>query len=300
MSPAPPKVHPPNPEAAPAPFASVNTAVPPSSPQGTDTPVVMLHRPGWVLGGEISRLVDRGYQKFLKTSKLEIPATADDPPRHPRVLPGARRRNRRARALQRSPRHHQRRLPLRPRRRPPRRRLTFVLSSRRDLLLPLPLPLLLPLPLPLLSPLPLPLLLPLPLTRSVILAKPESLYWPRFCFAFVTQLIYEAFSSPLPPNAQRHSERSEESPYWPLPLPLPVPGLQLLAGKLTAVESCLTPSRTGSASNTPNALLPSSIVCSIICVQAHGPCALHLPRPSSCQAPILWIIFATPTIQRRK
>ncbi len=45
--------------------------------QGTDTPVVMLHRPGWVLGGEISRLTDRGYQKFLKTKKLEIPATAD-------------------------------------------------------------------------------------------------------------------------------------------------------------------------------------------------------------------------------
>jgi hypothetical protein len=34
-------------------------------------------KPGWVLGGEIARLVDRGYQKFLKTSKLEIPATAD-------------------------------------------------------------------------------------------------------------------------------------------------------------------------------------------------------------------------------
>ena len=37
----------------------------------------MLARPGWLLGGEIARLVDRGYQKFLKTSKLEIPATAD-------------------------------------------------------------------------------------------------------------------------------------------------------------------------------------------------------------------------------
>ena len=43
---------------------------------GADAPVMMLHRPGWVLGGEVSRLVDRGYQKFLKTSKLEIPATA--------------------------------------------------------------------------------------------------------------------------------------------------------------------------------------------------------------------------------
>ena len=37
----------------------------------------IITRPGWVLGGEISRLVDRGYQKFLKTSKLEIPATAE-------------------------------------------------------------------------------------------------------------------------------------------------------------------------------------------------------------------------------
>ena len=36
-----------------------------------------MTRPGWLLNGEISRLVDRGYQKFLKTSKLEIPATAD-------------------------------------------------------------------------------------------------------------------------------------------------------------------------------------------------------------------------------
>ena len=30
-----------------------------------------------MLNGEISRLLDRGYQKFFKTSKLEIPATAD-------------------------------------------------------------------------------------------------------------------------------------------------------------------------------------------------------------------------------
>src|SRR5271170_474448 len=33
--------------------------------------------PGYLLGGEISRLLDRGHQKFLKTSKLEVPATAD-------------------------------------------------------------------------------------------------------------------------------------------------------------------------------------------------------------------------------
>ena len=37
----------------------------------------LLAKSGWVLGGEIARLVDRGYQKFLKTSRLEIPATAD-------------------------------------------------------------------------------------------------------------------------------------------------------------------------------------------------------------------------------
>jgi hypothetical protein len=42
-----------------------------------DGSTLVLARPGWLLGGQISRLLDRGYQKFLKTSKLEIPATAD-------------------------------------------------------------------------------------------------------------------------------------------------------------------------------------------------------------------------------
>lgn len=42
-----------------------------------DAPVRLLTKAGWVLDGEISRLVDRGYQKFFKTSKLEIPAMAD-------------------------------------------------------------------------------------------------------------------------------------------------------------------------------------------------------------------------------
>jgi len=41
-----------------------------------DGSVELLARPGWLLNGEISRLVDRGYQKFLKTSHLEIPASA--------------------------------------------------------------------------------------------------------------------------------------------------------------------------------------------------------------------------------
>src|SRR6201994_5122565 len=42
-----------------------------------DGTVEIVTRPGWLLNGEITRLVDRGYQKFLKTSKLEIPAAAD-------------------------------------------------------------------------------------------------------------------------------------------------------------------------------------------------------------------------------
>jgi hypothetical protein len=42
-----------------------------------DGSVEVLARPGWLLNGEIARLLDRGYQKFIKTSKLEIPATAD-------------------------------------------------------------------------------------------------------------------------------------------------------------------------------------------------------------------------------
>jgi len=33
--------------------------------------------PGALIGGEVARLVDRGYQKFLKTSKAEISATAE-------------------------------------------------------------------------------------------------------------------------------------------------------------------------------------------------------------------------------
>jgi hypothetical protein len=45
-----------------------------AAPDGT---TLVLVRPGWLLGGQIARLVDRGYQKFLKTPKLEVPATAD-------------------------------------------------------------------------------------------------------------------------------------------------------------------------------------------------------------------------------
>lgn len=37
----------------------------------------MVVRPGPVIGGEIARLVDRGFQKFFQTSKAEFPATAE-------------------------------------------------------------------------------------------------------------------------------------------------------------------------------------------------------------------------------
>jgi hypothetical protein len=33
--------------------------------------------PGYLIGSEISKLVNKGYQQFLKTAKTEIPATAD-------------------------------------------------------------------------------------------------------------------------------------------------------------------------------------------------------------------------------
>jgi hypothetical protein len=33
--------------------------------------------PGYLVGSEISKLVNKGYQQFLKTAKNEIPATAD-------------------------------------------------------------------------------------------------------------------------------------------------------------------------------------------------------------------------------
>lgn len=37
----------------------------------------LFAKPGYLLSGEISKLIDRGYQKFLMTSKAEVPASAD-------------------------------------------------------------------------------------------------------------------------------------------------------------------------------------------------------------------------------
>lgn len=42
-----------------------------------DGNVKVFARPGYLVNGEIAKLLDRGYQKFLKTTKNEIPATAD-------------------------------------------------------------------------------------------------------------------------------------------------------------------------------------------------------------------------------
>lgn len=43
---------------------------------GEEYAVAFVERPGALVGKEVARLLDRGYQKFLKTSRFEIPATA--------------------------------------------------------------------------------------------------------------------------------------------------------------------------------------------------------------------------------
>jgi hypothetical protein len=43
---------------------------------GPDQGVAFAVHPGILVRGEVARLLDRGYQKFLKNSKYEIPATA--------------------------------------------------------------------------------------------------------------------------------------------------------------------------------------------------------------------------------
>jgi hypothetical protein len=39
-------------------------------------PATFAERPGILIRGEVARLLDRGYQKFIKTSQYELPATA--------------------------------------------------------------------------------------------------------------------------------------------------------------------------------------------------------------------------------
>lgn len=47
--------------------------IPSESP---DAPAALAVTPGALVRGEIARLLDRGYQKFIKTSQFELPATA--------------------------------------------------------------------------------------------------------------------------------------------------------------------------------------------------------------------------------
>jgi hypothetical protein len=42
-----------------------------------DDGVKIFAHPGYLIGSEISKLINRGYQQFLKTAKTEVPATAD-------------------------------------------------------------------------------------------------------------------------------------------------------------------------------------------------------------------------------
>ncbi|MGD0857742.1 MAG: hypothetical protein ABR912_00355 [Terracidiphilus sp.] len=48
--------------------------------QGEEAPgaasAAFAQRPGALIGGEVARLVDRGYQKFIKTRQFELPASA--------------------------------------------------------------------------------------------------------------------------------------------------------------------------------------------------------------------------------
>jgi hypothetical protein len=44
--------------------------------EAQDVAVAFAIAPGALVRGEVARLVDRGYQKFIKTSQFELPATA--------------------------------------------------------------------------------------------------------------------------------------------------------------------------------------------------------------------------------
>jgi len=43
---------------------------------GADGAAAYAVRPGLLVNGEVARLLDRGYQKFIKTSQYELPASA--------------------------------------------------------------------------------------------------------------------------------------------------------------------------------------------------------------------------------
>src|SRR5271163_630026 len=45
--------------------------------KNADDVATIFAYPGYMIGSEISKLINKGYQQFLKTSKTEVPATAD-------------------------------------------------------------------------------------------------------------------------------------------------------------------------------------------------------------------------------
>jgi hypothetical protein len=55
---------------------------PAGEPTGADKKLPQIavrwrERPGYLVGGEVATLLDRGHQKFWKSTRLEVPATAD-------------------------------------------------------------------------------------------------------------------------------------------------------------------------------------------------------------------------------
>jgi hypothetical protein len=50
---------------------------PPSRPQKEPShSTAWVERPGFLVGGDVATLLDRGYQKFWRTARVEVPATA--------------------------------------------------------------------------------------------------------------------------------------------------------------------------------------------------------------------------------
>lgn len=54
----------------------VGAVLVPAAPASADAAVALAVHPGVLVRGEVSRLLDRGYQKFIKTSQYELPASA--------------------------------------------------------------------------------------------------------------------------------------------------------------------------------------------------------------------------------
>ena len=47
-----------------------------AAPKGEECAAAFALRPGAMVKGEVARLLDRGFQKFVKTAQYELPATA--------------------------------------------------------------------------------------------------------------------------------------------------------------------------------------------------------------------------------